>query len=94
MKTYIRIPTPKAIQNCIISKHIVVQYGETGYFIAPAGYTFSCKDEEIAESIAEASMFGWDTPAANIANKWVQDQLKRLELNKQLSHELSKRLGW
>jgi biotin carboxylase len=94
MKTFIRIPTPKSIQNCIIAKHIVVQYGERGYYIAPAGYTFSCNDEDVAESIAEASMFGWDTPSANLANEWVQDQLKRLELNKQLAGELSKKLGW
>ena len=94
MKTFIKIPTPKAIQNCIISKHIVVQYGETGYYIAPNGYTLSCNDETIAESIAEASMFGWHTLAASLANDWVRAQLDRMELNKRLNRELAESRGW
>jgi hypothetical protein len=88
MKTFIRIPTPKTIQNCIIPKNIFVEYGETGYYIAPNGYTLSCNDEAIAESIAEASMFGWHTPAANLAKEWVNSQLDRMELNKRLNREL------
>ena len=50
----------------------VITYNQKGY--KHWGYAMNVVSSDVEDSFVGASMFGWNTPIADIAHKWVADQ--------------------